>query len=455
MHKFNFHFILISLMIIGLFSCKKFLDEIPDRNKNVPQSLEDLQALLDNTSRLNEKTTPSFGESSAGDYFMTEADFNTRALEQQQIYTWQREDYFFGNDWSAGYLPVYHSNYCLERLKTVEKNPFNTKTWNNVYGSALFYRSYNFLNLLWNYALAYDEKTAATDKGIVLRESTDLNVRSVRSSVKDCYLKVINDTREALHYLPERSANVMRPSAAAAYGLLARSFLSMRIYDSAYKYADLCLSINDQLMDLNTDLFVNLSAGFTFRRFNREIIFFSEMTSYLDALYNPGYMSYIDTFLLRQYAENDLRKQAYFNRQSEFFKFKGSYSGRSQSFSGLSIDEIYLIRAESAARIDKKAEAMHDLNKLLRSRWNSAVPFVERLAITDKDALEQILIERRKELLMRGLRWIDIKRLNKEGRNIVLKRLVGDKVYKLDPNSPYYALPLPADVIRESGIEQN
>ncbi len=455
MHNFKFQYILISLMIIGHFSCKKFLDEIPDRNKNVPQSLEDLQALLDNTSRMNDKTTPSFGESSSDDYFMTGSDFESRGVEQQSIYIWQRSDYFIGNDWSAGYLPVYHSNYCLERLKTVAKNASNTKAWNNVYGSALFFRSYSFLNLLWNYALAYDEKTAATDKGIVLREGTDLNVRSVRSSVKDCYQKVINETREALHYLPERSVTIMRPSAAGAYGLLARTFLSMRIYDSAYKYADLCLSINDKLMDLNTDPFVNLSAGFTFRRFNREIIFFSEMTSFLDALYNPGYSSYIDTFLLRKYDENDLRKQAYFNRQSEFFKFKGSYSGRSQSFSGLAIDEIYLIRAESAARIGKKAEAMHDLNKLLRSRWNSAVPFIERLANTDKEALEQILIERRKELLMRGLRWIEIKRLNKEGANIVLKRVVGGEVYTLEPNSAYYALPLPADVIRESGIEQN
>jgi starch-binding outer membrane protein, SusD/RagB family len=63
--------------------------------------------------------------------------------------------------------------------------------------------------------------------------------------------------------------------------------------------------------------------------------------------------------------------------------------------------------------------------------------------------------ERRKELTMRGLRWIDIKRLNKEGAGIVLKRLIGDKTYTLQPNDPRYALPLPADIILNTGMQQN
>jgi starch-binding outer membrane protein, SusD/RagB family len=56
---------------------------------------------------------------------------------------------------------------------------------------------------------------------------------------------------------------------------------------------------------------------------------------------------------------------------------------------------------------------------------------------------------------MRGLRWIDIKRLNKEGAGIVLKRLIGDKTYTLQPNDPRYALPLPADIILNTGMQQN
>jgi hypothetical protein len=71
------------------------------------------------------------------------------------------------------------------------------------------------------------------------------------------------------------------------------------------------------------------------------------------------------------------------------------------------------------------------------------------------EVLKLILSERRKELVYRGLRWMDIKRLNLEGQEIVLKRLVDGKEYRLVPNENRYALPLPADIVRIAGIPQN
>jgi hypothetical protein len=50
---------------------------------------------------------------------------------------------------------------------------------------------------------------------------------------------------------------------------------------------------------------------------------------------------------------------------------------------------------------------------------------------------------------------MDIKRLNKENANIVLVRKIEGQAYTLQPNANYYALPLPADVIKASGIPQN
>ena len=69
--------------------------------------------------------------------------------------------------------------------------------------------------------------------------------------------------------------------------------------------------------------------------------------------------------------------------------------------------------------------------------------------------IDTIRKERRKELLFRGLRWIDIKRLNKEGAGINITRLVNGLVYTLEPGDPRFALPLPADVIGASGMPQN
>jgi uncharacterized protein with PhoU and TrkA domain len=115
---------------------------------------------------------------------------------------------------------------------------------------------------------------------------------------------------------------------------------------------------------------------------------------------------------------------------------------------------MILIRAECDARKGNIPDAMADLNSLLEKRYKTGT-FVP-LAINDsKEALKKILLERRKELVMRGLRWIDIKRLNKEDHQITLIRKIEDQTYTILPNSDYYALPLPDDIIRITGMQQN
>jgi len=69
--------------------------------------------------------------------------------------------------------------------------------------------------------------------------------------------------------------------------------------------------------------------------------------------------------------------------------------------------------------------------------------------------LQLILRERRKELVMRGIRWTDIKRLNLEGANIVLTRKIGADTFTLLPNDLRYALPLPESLLEVSELIQN
>jgi tetratricopeptide (TPR) repeat protein len=447
---------LLLIFSAAFSSCKKFLDKNPDSSQAVPTTLTDLQALLDNSSRMNIRTTPSFGEASCDDYFLLEDRYNAMTAEDQKIYTWNRGDYQFQNDWSIAYIPVYVANYCLEGIDKIQVNEFNKNSWNNVKGSALFYRSYYFLNLLWVYAKAYDESTAQNDLGIVLRTSSDFNIASKRATVKECYERVISDTKEALIYLPDYPQHVMRPSKTAAFGLLARTYLSMRKYDSAYKYADKSLQLQNSLIDYNADadLNGNVNAALPFKRFNKETIFYTEMnTSYF--IHAP-FRAKVDTSLYATYASDDLRKAGFFTPQSGYHQFKGSYTETdAQYFTGLATDEILLIRAECNARAGHITEAMQDLNRLLMKRWKNTVPYPVIVAANQTDAIRIILLERRKELYMRGLRWMDIKRLNKENAAIVLSRKIAGQIVSLQPNANYYALPLPADIIQITGIPQN
>lgn len=435
-------------------SCKKYLDVKSDKKLVVPHTLSDLQGLLDDNFYMNTMGTPSFGEASADDYFLTTDVYNSLWDAAQQCYIWQLEDYNYGSagDWATAYKVIYNANSCLDQISTITKTNQNETEWDNVKGSALFFRAYYFLDLAWDYAKAYDENTAKTDPGIVLRLSSDFNIPSKRASVQNTYQQIINDAMIAAQYLPDNPANVMRPSKAAAYGLLARAYLSMRMYDSAYKYADLSLQIKNDLLNYNSSQ-VDSTSLTPFPPFNNEIIFYTvESSNYGSA--SPSFAS-IDTTLYASYDSNDLRKSDFFYLNNGYQTFKGTYSGNQYAFfSGIATDEMYLTRAECEARLGKVTEALNDLNTLLINRWETGT-FVPITTSNQQQLLKIILNGRRKELLMRGLRWIDIKRLNKEGNNIILRRVIGSQTYTLLPNANRYALPLPADVIKLTGMQQN
>lgn len=452
--KNNFVFFLILWTLVIAVSCKKYLDRPTSNSLAVPNTLSDLQGLLDDADVMNDPKTPSYGEASSDDYFLPLDAYNSVKDASKQTYTWTPHDYFASNDWSYGYLPIYNSNYCLETLEKIPVTPNNKALWNNIRGSSFFFRAYYFLGLSWVYSNAYDKNTSATDLGIVLRLGSDFNVKSVRSSVQQTYDRIILDAKQSIDYLPDLPKHPMRPSKAAAYGLLARTYLSMRQYDSAFRYSDLCLQLKNTLLDYS-GADVNINSDVPFQPFNKEIIFYSVM-NISNSITSP-YFARIDTALYESYRQGDLRKSTFFIPNGAYQQFRGNYNTAysDQFFSGIAVDEMYLTRAECYARLNNENAALEDLNTLLINRWDNIVPYVPITAATPKEALQSILQERRKELLFRGLRWVDIKRLNKEGAEIVLKRKIGDNIYQLSPNENKYALPLPTDIVRLTGVQQN
>ncbi len=440
--------ILFLFGVVTISACKKYLDKKSSTAITVPVTVEDLQGLLDDADLvMNKNLTPALGEASADDYFLLQSDYDRLPFQEQQFYIWKPVDYFFQNDWSRGYAPIYNANYCLGMIEKIKPDNTNSSKLMNVKGSALFYRAYNFLLLTWNYGKAFDKNASSTDLGISLRMSSDFNIPTTRASVQECYDQVIQDAKASIPLLPDISTHPYRPSKAAAFGLLARTYLSMRMYDSAFKYADMCLSLKNDLLNYN-DLTVTASRPFA--AFNKETIFYTEINIYMGAFL----IGNIDTLLYDSYSLNDLRKTAFFRSSGDFYRFKGSYTGKSDFFSGLAVDEIYLIRSECNARLGNIQDAMADLNTLLENRWETST-FIPLSAISIQDALSIILAERRKELVFRGIRWCDIKRLNKENLGISLKREISNQSYQLQANANYFALPLPADIIEQATIPQN
>lgn len=447
--KNNIKLILIGCLLILLSSCEKFLDEKPNKNLAIPSKLIDFQALLDNSTFLNTVDGAS-SEISAGDFYLSNADYLGLNNFYRNLYTWQRKEVFPDelNEWFLNYRIVYRANTVINALEKPQ-NFDDPAVAKNIIGQAYFYRAKAFLQTLYVWSNAYDKELSKSELGIPLRLNTDFNEPSKRETVELGYQQVINDLLKSIDNLPINNIHVMRPSKVAAYGLLARTYLSMRDYSNAKKYADSSLSLKSTLLDFNI---LNATANFPVPQFNPEVLHSTVIPSY--PIINNS-RAKIAPIIMNMFEANDLRKSVLFKINSDgSYGFKGSYDGSASLFSGVAVNEVLLIRAECLAREGKLSDALIDLNKLGVKRFKAGL-YKNKESLNQEQVITWVLNERRKELIFRGLRWMDIKRLNKEGAGISLSRTVDNKDYKLNANSSGFALPLPDNLLILTSMEQN
>ncbi len=451
------YFIIVYVIISG---CRKndFLDARPNSSIGVPATLADMQAILDNDKWMNgaghSGIVPSFGETGADNYFITDDRFNSslKPLEQN-AYTWAK-DIYSGEpvyDWDLPYKSIFYANVVLDGLNNF--SPGNDPAeWNNLKGSALFYRAHLFYQLAQVFAAPYNSGTAATDWGIPLRVQADINEKISRATVAQTYRQVLADLKESAALLPRHPLYKTRPSQPAAYALLARVYQTMGDDDSALTYADSCLANDSSLVDYNS---LDTGSLTPFPQFNSEVLFNCTLQT-TDVVPFIAGAGTIDSNLYRSYDANDLRKTLFFKTFYGAVSFTGSYDGSFYPFAGLATDEVYLIKAECEAGKGNTPAALQSLNTLMEKRWRTGT-FVPFTASNADDALRIILTERRKELVMRGLRWTDLRRLNGEPRfAVTLKRMVDGQIYTLPPGDPRYTYPIPDDVIGfNPGMPQN
>ncbi|UKJ09214.1 RagB/SusD family nutrient uptake outer membrane protein [Solitalea lacus] len=446
------YFLYVLLFTAGLFSCgKEWLDAQSDKALVVPSSLRDFRELLDNASGVMNNNYALLGEIGADNYYLRASTWQAASLTNRNAYVWAK-DVFGGRtelSWNAAYKRVLYCNTVLQGLEDLKSTSAQQDEWKELKGTALFFRAHTFYDLAQLYAPVYSEPTAGSALGIPLRLTSSINQRSGRASLKETYERIVSDLTQAAPLLSTASAYKTRPTRQAAMGLLARVHLSMQDYEKAYQAADAALQLNPALLDYNL---LDLIGANPFLPMNEEIEFYAQL-SYSSILASTNYR--VDSMLVRSYAANDLRRKAFFSRRPDgTHTFIGSYSG-ALHFGGIARDELYLIRAECLARKGQVLEAMNDLNTLLKNRMER-VSFVPLSAGSAEEALRVILTERRKELLFRGLRWTDLRRLNLDGRfAVTLKRNLNGTSYELVPQDKRYVYPIPDDVINASGMQQN
>jgi starch-binding outer membrane protein, SusD/RagB family len=436
------HALCFTILLISASCTKKsHLNQPVDQGLQVLATIEDAQALLDYTTVMKE--TPALGELSADDFYLT-ADSTINPVELN-AYLWKPDIFMkqrLAGDWFLPYKQVYYVNSILTTLPKLNGKA-SQEALNRIKGACLFIRGYALYNVALEFAGLYSAGTE-TDPGIPLPLTPDPEAHYARASIQETYDQILNDIKEAVKLLPREvdPGRKNRPSVPSAFALLARIYLSMGNFTAAKTVADSCLDRYAHLMDYNK---LNAGATHPFPANNEEVLYQSNLLSTTSLFFLNSFL--VDSTLYHSYSNQDLRKELFFATGSSQLPVpRFNYSGNATKFSGLATDEVFLIRAECHARLGNKESAMLDLTKLLNTRWDNNV-YPTPVINTAQEALDLVLTERRKELVFRGLRWIDIRRLNIINPAITLKRWWMNTLYTLPPGDRLYVLPIPPDVI--------
>ncbi|SEA12931.1 Starch-binding associating with outer membrane [Porphyromonadaceae bacterium KH3R12] len=388
--------------------------------------------------------------------------------------------------WTLQYTSIDHANNIIANIDIDESTKQSIK---HLKGQAYALRAYNYLNLVRQYQFTY-VKDANTKAIPVYTEPTTPNTNpNPLSTVTEVYDLIIKDLTEAEKLLPgfERAVK-NRPDINVVYGLFARTYLTLENWELAAGYAAKARAgypimtpeqyaggFNDVS---NPEWIWGHPQTQTQNKGGASYLAYIETTPYTtDAngtnLYY-GYNSIMpDPYFIALFDDGDIRKSLFeiatqpaeaLYRHYRYKKFRNKYPNHDGHIVLMRSSEALLIEAESKARLNDLQGAVETLNELRRKRNLSD------LSATDFDKegiIDEILLERRRELWGEGFRLYDILRLqtapvrrettetfvDDEGRTVSVR---GHWITKfpdgadLVPNSKYYLFPIPLNEINNN-----
>lgn len=437
-------FIFILFAAVSFTACNKFLDVKP-KGLVIPEKLADYESMLNSPTMV--QTFPINLLDFTDDIFIaTDA---TSQSPSTNGYWWKRvitiDEKTSPDVWGPIYRCIYDANVIINGVPAVPDGTKEEK--NKVVAEAKVIRANNYLELLTVFAKAYDPATAATDPGMPMVTSTNVtDAVPARSSLKATLDAIIADLKAAIEVLPANNVNRYRVTKYAAAALLSRIYLYMGDFSNAAIYTNKALEATHALLDYNSyasgdDVPVyDLNPEVLWQRASTGTAIFMVYSTDLNSYFDDSDLRY--SFLSIPFGNGKIVRLA----------FPGEYSF------GIGFPEMYLTKAELLARNNHPTEAMDIVNMLRKKRIVTAA-YADQTAASTEDALTKIFAERRRELAFSGLRWFDMKRLDREGRMPEVKRInkeTNQVEARLAPHSPNYTFEIPVRVqLFNPGMELN
>lgn len=468
-------FIAFFAVVMILSACKKKVDLNPTYTVNGDASfktIDDYQAAL----------IGAFARLKANDYYSAgglepEAYVGLPDMLSDNLYetseslanftTLQRWAYTADNTnieniWIAAYSVIQEANLVLRNIDKL--SAVDAGAVNRIKGQALALRAHVHFDLLrW---FGEDFGRNSTKLGIPYVDVYDIEQKPARLTVKQSLDKIEADLHNAKDLLSNVDAPIQSITSTAgtnrAYidslvvdAMLARMYNYSGVSDSAIKYATYAINARPLASASSFPLIwqdastaeviwsVKFETGNS--GVNDDVYYVTgnrasyKPTANLLALYNPSadirYASYFQTRSGRLVVSKYLAKQPFLNKPDGVTDFKVYRTG-----------EMYLIRAEAYALKGNDVAALTDLNALRAAR-GAAVG-----AETGAALMAAVFEERRKELVVEGQRFFDLKRTTRT----IIRSTNCTNFCTLSPTAREWAFPVPQkEIDANPNIQQN
>ncbi|EFK59019.1 RagB/SusD family nutrient uptake outer membrane protein [Sphingobacterium spiritivorum] len=393
-------------LLLGITSCNKYLDVLPDN-----------RAELNNTDKIAKMLVSAYPENSyllaaeissdnVDDYGVTNP-YSSRFLEE--IFNWEAstETNNDGIDrvWSSGYGAIASANAALTAIEEAG-SPVNL---NPQKGEALVARAYNHFLLVNLFAQHYSKTHSATDLGITYMTTSEstLDPKYQRNTVEEVYNFIVKDLEEGIPLINDASyanssVSKYHFNKAAANTFAARVHLFMGNWQKAAEYATLALNNNptETLRDYVTIASFAANLGNISREYNASSVkanflistAYSAMGTTFGAYYTNSRFSH-GAFIARsetalsntpygnitsdvayrirlyRYSGTNLDK-AIFPRATYMFEYTDPVAGIGFSrgvFAPITSEEALLTRAEANIQLKKYSDALADMQIWVRN----------------------------------------------------------------------------------------
>lgn len=320
--------------------------------------------------------------------------------------------------WNTAYLTINETNYVIEGAQSTEGVAQETR--DRLQGEALFQRGYAYFDLARTYGYEPGREIGGWNESAILRTNPTRDVGDAdlrgRSTNVEVYDQARQDLEDALDLLEGNDRGVYFANYAAANALLARIHLYLENWEDAIGYAEEAidasgLTLIDEEADFESNPFSEVP--------NAESIMELSINPVEESLgSNDGLCPYTNPQhwfdvipsqnLLDTFDEADYRNHLFEIADDEYpytLKWNCSTGPFDDNIPMIRLPEMYLIMAEAYAEQDDLVNALASLETLQTAR--GLTPFVS----ADQDEIiEEIMVERRRELNFEGHRWYDLKR---------------------------------------------